>query len=513
VIGMGGASQPRTALAALVLLWGAALWLYWPTATSMAATWNQSDTFAHGWVVPVISAWLVWRQRAALAPLAASIAPSPSALIAVALAGVAWLLGEAAAVNALRQFALVTMLVALVPAVAGWPLARALAFPLGFLFFAVPFGEFLLPTLIAYTADFTVFALRLSGIPVLLEGNQISIPSGTWSVVEACSGVRYLIASVMVGALFSYLHYRSTRRRLLFMLVAVAVPIVANWLRAYMIVMLGHLSGNKLAVGVDHLIYGWVFFGIVIGLMIFIGARWSEADVGDAPVHAAAPARAMQAPALAAWAVLSALLLAAPVGAAWRADRAVEASAPRLVGPPSLGAGAASMPALASLTPAFANPAATLTRTVLVGNQPVGLYIAYYRNQNATGKLVSSVNVIVSSSDERWIRTGTGMHRVALASGESDWRTLELKSRGLVSDASMTVWQAYWVDGRIEGSDARAKLRGAWQRLAGRGDDGAAIVIYTPAADPQVARQTLEAFVREHLAPIQTQLRATRDGD
>jgi exosortase A len=510
---MDGALKLRAALSALVLLWGAALWLYWPTAASMAATWNQSDTFAHGWVVPLISAWLVWRQRAALAPLAPSIAPAPSALFLVFLAGAAWLLGEAAAVNALRQFALVAMLVALVPVVTGWPLARALAFPLGFLFFAVPFGEFLLPTLIAYTADFTVFALRLTGIPVLLEGNQISIPSGNWSVVEACSGVRYLIASVMVGALFSYLHYRSARRRLLFMLVAIAVPIVANWLRAYMIVMLGHLSGNKLAVGVDHLIYGWVFFGIVIGLMIFIGARWSEADVHDAPVHAHAPVRALHAPALAGWVAVSAFLLAAPVGAAWRADRAVDASAPRLAVPPALAARAASQPAAADLTPTFVKPAASLAQTVLVGKQPVGLYVAYYRNQNATGKLVSSVNMIVSSEDPRWIRTGTGVHRVALQDGDdSHWRTLELKSRGLVSDTSMTVWQAYWVDGRLEASDARAKLRGAWQRLAGRGDDGAAIVIYTP-GEPQAARQALEAFVREHLPAIQTQLRATRDGD
>ncbi|HET9976867.1 MAG TPA: exosortase A [Burkholderiaceae bacterium] len=511
---MEAASKPRAALAALVLLWGAALWLYWPTATSMAATWNQSDTFAHGWVVPLISAWLVWRQRAALVPLGPSIAPAPSALIGVALAGAAWLLGEAAAVNALRQFALVAMLVALVPAVAGWPLARALAFPLGFLFFAVPFGEFLLPTLIAYTADFTVFALRLTGIPVLLEGNQISIPSGNWSVVEACSGVRYLIASMMVGALFSYLHYRSARRRLLFMLVAIAVPIVANWLRAYMIVMLGHLSGNKLAVGVDHLIYGWVFFGIVIGLMIFIGSRWSEADVGDAPVHASAPARLLHAPALAGWVAVSALVLATPIGAAWHADRAVDASAPRLAVPATLAARAASAPAAAHLAPTFVNPAASLAQTVLVGKQPVGLYIAYYRNQNATAKLVSSVNVVVSSDDPRWIRVGTGVHRVALpGGGDSTWRTLDLKSRGLVSETSMTVWQAYWVDGRMEASDVRAKLRSAWQRLAGRGDDGAAIVIHTSAADTQAAHAALEAFVREHLAAIQTQLRAARDGD
>ena len=72
------------------------------------------------------------------------------------------------------------------------------------------------------------------------------IPSGTWSVVEACSGVRYLMASFMVGTLFAYLNYRSTAPpRWIFVGVSIAVPIVANWLRAYLIVMLGHLSEQQ----------------------------------------------------------------------------------------------------------------------------------------------------------------------------------------------------------------------------------------------------------------------------
>ena len=99
--------------------------------------------------------------------------------------------------------------------------------------------------------------------------------------------MRYLIASFTVGALFAYLNYRSLKRRLIFIAVAIAVPIVANWLRAFLIVMLGHPSGNKLAAGADHLLYGWVFSGLVIMLMCLIGARWSE-HPDDETVGAAA---------------------------------------------------------------------------------------------------------------------------------------------------------------------------------------------------------------------------------
>ena len=194
------------------------------------------------------------------------------------LLGTSWWVGQVVAANVVAQFSFVGMLIAAVFLTLGWPVARLILFPLLFLLFAVPFGEFLLPTLIEKTADFTVFAVRLSGVPLYREGNNFQIPSGAWSVVEACSGVRYLIASVTVGALFAYLNYSSWQRRLVFMAVSVVVPIVANWVRAYMIVMLGHLSDNRIATGVDHLIYGWVFFGIVISIMFAIGARWTEPE-------------------------------------------------------------------------------------------------------------------------------------------------------------------------------------------------------------------------------------------
>ena len=127
-------------------------------------------------------------------------------------------------VNVASQFAFVAMLVLTVPAVLGLRVALVILFPLLFLFFAVPFGEFMLPWLMERTADFAVLALRASAVPVYREGQQFVIPSGTWSVVEECSGIRYMIASFMVGCLFAYLNFRSYRRRAIFMAAALLVP-------------------------------------------------------------------------------------------------------------------------------------------------------------------------------------------------------------------------------------------------------------------------------------------------
>ncbi|WEF31778.1 exosortase A [Pseudoduganella chitinolytica] len=255
--------------------------LYFATAASIVSIWERSATFAHGYVILPISLWLVWQRRAVLAQL--PVRPFLPALVALALCGVAWMLGSLGDVSIVRQYAFAAMIPLTVLAVAGVAVVRAIAFPLAFILFGVPVGEGLIDPLIQITASFTVDALRATGIPVLREGNNFSIPTGDWSVVEACSGLRYLISSFTLGCLYAYLTYRTLWRRIVFSLVALALPILANGLRAYMIVMIGHTSGMTMAVGVDHIIYGWVFFGIVMLLLFWAGSFWRE-DRKDVPV-------------------------------------------------------------------------------------------------------------------------------------------------------------------------------------------------------------------------------------
>src|SRR5262245_46397501 len=270
-------------IAAVVL---ATLAIYWDTAKSIAAIWASSQTFTHGYFIVPIALVLAWTKRRE----AAALAPRPD-LLGFALlgaAGFAWLAAEAAQVQVVMQYALVAMVPAAVLALAGRRVAWTLAFPLAFLLLAVPFGEAFLPRLMEWTADFTVAALRMSGIPVYREGTLFAIPSGHWSVAEACSGLRYLVASVTVGAVYAYLTYRRWWKRALFLALSIVVPVLANFLRAYMIVMIGHLSSMKLAAGVDHLVYGWLFFGVVIGLLFWVGSFWREAPA-PAPQETASP--------------------------------------------------------------------------------------------------------------------------------------------------------------------------------------------------------------------------------
>lgn len=485
----------RTAAIALTLV---ALWLvgwYAGTAWAMVDIWYRSGTFNHGFIVLPIALWLIWQRRAELVRLPAE--PARWMLLPLAITGFGWLLGHLAGVNAVTQLALVSLLVMLVPALLGWTVTRAIAFPLLFLFFMVPIGEFAMPTLMDWTARFTVLALRLSGIPVYQEGLQFVIPSGRWSVVEACSGVRYLIASACVGLLFAYLNYVSLRRRLAFIAVSLLVPIVANWLRAYLIVMIGHLSNGKLAAGVDHLIYGWLFFGLVIAIMFMIGSRWAERD----PLAPFVPAQEVPA-AASGWMIsrgytlLVAILIAAPPLAARWLDQA-EPQTPVEVAALGDLPGWTTEQRTPPWRPAYDNASASADASYRKDGATVGMHIAYYRQQDYQRKLVSSSNQLVVSNDKAWARVGQGGAESPLG----PVRAAELRSNNDQREQRLVVWHWYWINGRVVTSDHLAKFHTAVDRLLGRGDDSAAIFIYTdkpPGGDEGKAAAVLAAFLSDN---------------
>ena len=496
---------------AAALALSATFWLlawYGDTAQSMVAIWQRSDTFAHGFIIVPISAWLIWRRRHAVAVLV----PRPNFLVLpmLALTGFGWLLGQLAGAGVVQQYGLAAMIPLLVWSILGNQVVRALAFPLFFLLFAVPFGEVLVPPLMEYTADVTVAALRLTGIPVLREGQFFAIPSGSWSVVEACAGLRYLIASVTLGFLYAYLTYRSLLRRAIFVALSIVVPIVANWLRAYMIVMIGHLTEMRYAVGVDHLIYGWLFFGFVMLILFWIGSFWRE----DVHPDAAAPRSVALARRgkSALGAIMAATIAAAVVVFVWPVTASRLAGTapfppPALQAPPPAGGWQPLADRLTEWAPRFFNPGARINQTYAENARRVGLYIGFYRNQRRGAELITSQNTLVSGDDRAW--RNIGETRRTLISNSEKVSFIEAKLRSPTTH--LLVWRWYWVDGVYTVNPYWAKLLQAKSKLFGGGDDGAVVIVYTGLdADGKTAAGGLQDFLNAMLPGITRSLEHAR---
>lgn len=493
-------SLPRSLIIGLAML--IPLLIYFTTAQSIVSIWNRSETFAHGYVILPISLWLIWQRRAELRQM--EIAPFWPAFVLLALCGFGWLLAQLGDVQIVKQYAFVAMLPLAALAVLGQRIARTIVFALLFVLFAVPFGEIFIEPLIGVTANLTIEALRATGIPVLREGNNFSIPSGNWSVVEACSGLRYLIASVTLGSLYAYLTYRSRRRQVLFILLSILVPIIANTGRAYMIVMMGHLSGMTMAVGVDHLVYGWVFFGIVMFLLFWIGSFWREDHAQATPV----PVRAQVQPAKSSTGTLLAATLAVAVSIGiWPAYAFYLERGEANLAPPQIGTlDLAWQPGtpFAAWTPGFAPPAARFQQFYQSDGRQAGLSLLYYRNQRPGALLITSSNRVVDEKSE-WRNIGAALRTETFGA-----RSLGVREE-LVADAhgKMLVWQWYWIGGDTTRSDYIGKAFQVRQKLLHDSDDGVAVLAFARYDEkPDEARATLHAFLAANLVPVEAALAA-----
>ena len=491
-----GPGWPR-ALAAMGVALLTLLIAFQGTFASMVAIWDRSETFTHGYLILPIVLFLVFRLRHELARLQPQ--PCLLALIPLGLLTVAWVMGELVDVISVRQFAAVLMVPALTWLILGTQITRRLQFPLAYLLFAVPFGEFMVEPMMIWTADFTVGAIRLTGVPVYRDGLFFELPTGRWSVVAACSGVRYLIASLALGTLFAHLMYRSWKRRLLFVAIAILVPIVANWLRAYGIVMIGHLSDMRLAAGVDHLIYGWIFFGVVIFLMFLIGAFWREDHLPPKPRPAAAAPVPPSGSRMATTTLLALLLVASgPLYASWMNQRDLGEVEGLGSGPllPEGWQAAEETAAPPPWTPGYLNARASRNglATQEGEEQAVGLHIGYYRAQFRHGNMVGWANTLAGRHRDDWQQRGGG--RVAVP-GVDRRGDRVLLSGGDGDERELIAWRWYWVDGRLTTSGHEVKAREALNRLLGGRDDAALVVIYAERGDdPAQAEAAMEAYAQ-----------------
>ncbi|HMG47494.1 MAG TPA: exosortase A [Allosphingosinicella sp.] len=278
--GMAGAvSGWRRHLAGLALACGLIVALFVRDAIDVAAIWWNSSTFNHCLLIPPIIGWLVWQRLPQLRQL------TPAAwwpgLILVGAGALGWLMGEASGVDLARHFGLFLMLQGAVIACLGKAVARGLAFPLAYALFLVPAGEEIVPVMQTVTARIAAALLALTGVPAHLEGIFITTPTGYFEVAEACAGVKFLIAMAAFGALVANVCYRSWRRRAAFLAVALIIPVFANGVRAWGTIYIAHLTSIDFAAGFDHVVYGFIFFAIVIALILAIGWRFFDRGADD----------------------------------------------------------------------------------------------------------------------------------------------------------------------------------------------------------------------------------------
>ena len=253
----------------------ACILLYYNAFRWLLGIWWEQKAYSHGFLVPIISFFLVWIRRKQLAHL--PVRPCPLLGGVVLLVSAIFLLaGRAGALSLAEAVSLLIFLPGLVLFLLGRDFLRALALPLAYLQFMVPWLEELISRLYwpfqIVTAKMAVLLLQVFGYPVLRYGPYIRLPGITLEVAPECSGLRYLMTILAIGIPLVYLTQRTWRRAIVVVGIGVAISVLTNGVRAAVIGMIGNRFGGEYAHGPYEVFQGWVVTQVGLVVLIAVNA-------------------------------------------------------------------------------------------------------------------------------------------------------------------------------------------------------------------------------------------------
>jgi len=242
---------------------------YGGALSELVIRWTRQEEYSHGFLIPVVAAWLLWSRREAI--LASMGRPSWTGLALVALAAAMHVVGELSAIFILSQIGFIVVLIGIALAVGGYSLLRVTFIPIIFLAFAIPLPYFIDANLTIQlqliSSVLGVEFIKLFQIPVYLEGNIIDLGYYKLAVVEACSGLRYLYPLLSLSFLAAYLFQAPVWQRVVVFLSSIPITIVMNGFRIGMVGVLVDRWGTQMADGALHFFEGWIIFIACAGIL------------------------------------------------------------------------------------------------------------------------------------------------------------------------------------------------------------------------------------------------------
>jgi exosortase len=253
-----------------VVLFTALAVLVWPTAWGIVDRWFKfTEAYSHGLLMLAVSMFLVVR-AARLKPVSPGF--YPLWLVPFALALTAYGLGEIMRVQALSELTIVPLMLGGAAVLLGWQQVRQFIIPVGILFLAVPVWDYLSWTLQIITVEINRLLLGLFGIDFRVEGIFVYLTDvGIFEVAHGCSGLRYLLVGQALALLYGELNLQKISSRVWIYLVAVCLALVANWIRVFVIIYVGHETDMQSSLINEHDNFGWLVFAGTLVPLFFIG--------------------------------------------------------------------------------------------------------------------------------------------------------------------------------------------------------------------------------------------------
>jgi exosortase len=245
--------------------------LYGPVLIRLVRQWSSDADYSHGFLVPFLSAYLIWQRRDKLAQVVRR--PSYWGLVVVLGSLGVLFLGSLGAELFLTRISMIGTICGLIIYFSGFRRLRALAFPLAFLLFAIPiptliYNEIVFPLQFIASRFATSVLEMLNLFPIMREGNVLIMPGMRLEVVEACSGIRSLMSLLALAAGYGYLAEKSVPVRWFLFLAMIPLAIISNGTRVMITALMTNYIGPQAAEGFMHEFSGWVIFVVATALFL-----------------------------------------------------------------------------------------------------------------------------------------------------------------------------------------------------------------------------------------------------
>ena len=473
--------------------------VFWPTVSNLLV-WRDNDPGTHALLVVLVVLVLIWNLRNELAAL-----PIRHFLLGFAgLSGLGfiWLSGQLVFTVVFSQFAVVAMVPMAVLTLLGVRWLIKMAFPFFVLVFALPLWSPLIPTLVKWSAKFVELGIRASGVPIYREGAYFVLPSGSWSIADACSGAAFLSTCLLLGVLYAWTIYHSPKKRLLFVAGSAVIGVVGNWIRVYLTMMIAHITDNRLLRD-QHETFGWLLFAVFLSVFCWLGWRYRDTEqlesvngqqsCAEVAVNSSFPEKAGRFRFITISVAILATMMVWPLLAS-KLSIPREASEIEISDlSPKSGWLRVAKPAV-DWVPELNNPSHVRVQSFEKGGRRVSVFVGVFQNESWSSKLVTTVNQLASGERSNW-----SLAERSVALTEISGRPLEAKAGVVVGGGNRVLaWHWYWIDGVSTGNDLRAKLQQLFIRLRGARARPAWVAVYTVAnIAPETSSKLLQEFMHD----------------
>lgn len=483
LLSQSAALTPSRAVWALL---GVAVVGLWPAFASLARIWRDMFDYHHGILIAVVAlAWL-WRIRREID--ASSVRPVRTALPLVAIALLAWTIAYRANSDLMQQMLLPIIPILAVYAAAGPQVCRRVAAPIAYLYFAIPLWEQLLPYLQWLTTAVAESVLGALGVPTQVEGHHVTIPSGRFSIVEGCSGKRYLVIALAFGALAAAIEGLRWRRTLALLALATGLALLTNWLRVVTVIYVGHVTQMQhYLVAHEHMSFGYALFVPLLLAILWVSRRIRRGQADQPVARAAADVERRSRPAD--WAIVMGLV-ALPI-LVWARAPEQNAAVHLAAMPVATGAWQGPLPAADAWQPRFINPAEERRAAYAVDGQRIEVYLNVYGVQTPGRELVFHRNSVAPIDRYTLIRrvparSATPPAEVVAEPGGTRW----------------VVTHTYKVGGWLTASPGVAQVYYGLHAIVRPVPAGTLAIAARCDAACDSAERTIDVFWREHAAEL-----------